>query len=332
MVTVPIHIAVTGAAGRISYSLLFRIAGGAMFGPDQPVALSLLDVPAMMPLVDATMMELEDCNFPLLSAVRASTDPAESFAGAHWVFMIGGAPFFPGMSRSEALIANGPIFQAQGRAINESAKTARVLVVANPCNTNCLIASSTAHDVPLEHWFAMTRLDENRARAILAHKARVPIDQVTRVTAWGNHSPSVFVDSHNAWIGDRPAEEAINDREWFHTKFEPEIAHRGPALYDARGASPAASEAQAILGTVRSITKPTPYERWFSAAVHSDGSYGVPRGLIFSFPLRTEDGRTWSIIQKHYLSRHAQERIAQNVSELEHEAIVVAEFIPPRSL
>jgi malate dehydrogenase len=329
--TKPIQIAVTGAAGRISYALVFRIAAGAMFGPDQPVALSLLDVPAMMPLLDATTMELDDCNFPLLSAVRASTDPAESFAGADWVLMLGSAPIRPGMTRSEALIANGPIFQAQGRAIGESAKVAHVLVVANPCNTNCLIASATARDVPSGHWFAMTRLDENRARAMLAKKAGVPIDQVTRVTAWGNHSPSVFIDVHNAWIGERPADEVINDPEWFQTVFEPQVSGRGQALLDVRGASPAASAAQAILGTVRSITKPTPYERWFSAAVHSDGSYGVPRGLIFGFPLRTEDGQTWSVTQRHYLDRHAQERIAQNIAELEYEAVVAAEFMPGRN-
>jgi malate dehydrogenase len=301
-----------------------------MFGPDQPVALSLLEVPAMMPLLDVTMMELDDCNFPLLTAVRASTDPAESFAGADWVFMIGGAPFRQGMNRSEALIANAPIFQSQGRAINESAKAARVLVVANPCNTNCLIASATARDVPPENWFAMTRLEENRGRAMLASKAGVPIDQVTRITAWGNRSPTVFVDAHNAWIGDRPAHEVISDREWFRAVLELAVAVRGLAFHDARGVSPGASAAQAIIATVRSITRPTPHEHWFSAAVHSDGSYGVRRGLFFSFPLRTEDGETWSVTQKLFVDSYAQERIVQNIAELENEAIVVAEFMPRR--
>ncbi len=326
--TEPIHIAVTGAAGRISYALLFHIANGGMFGPDQPVSLSLLEVPAMMPLVEATMMELDDCNFPLLRSVRASTEAAECFAGANWILLIGSAAFHPGMTRTEALLANGPIFQAQGRAINEAAKSARILVVANPCNTNCLIASASAIDVPPDHWFAMTRLDANRGRAMLAHKANVPVDQVTRVTAWGNHGPSVFIDYHNAFIGDRPAHEVINDSEWAHQTFEPDMAHRGQRLREIRGSSPAASATQAILGTIRSITRPTPYEQWFNAAVLSDGSYGVPKRLVFGFPLRTEDGQTWSVIQKHFLDTHAENRIAQNVAELEHEAVVVAEFMP----
>ena len=254
--TEPIHIAVTGAAGRISYALLFRIAAGAMFGVDRPVALSLLEVPEAMPLLDATMMELDDCAFPLLRSVRASTDAAEAFADADWVILIGSAPYRLGMSRTEALRVNGPIFQADGRAINESAKNARVLVVANPCNTNCLIAQVTAHDVPPDHWFAMTRLDQNRARAMLAHKANVPVDHVTRVTVWGNHGPSVFADFHNAWIGDQPAHEVIHDRDWVRTVFEPGVAGRGQILYNARGASPAASVAQRSSG--RSGASPRP--------------------------------------------------------------------------
>ena len=328
--TEPIHIAVTGAAGRISYALLFRIAAGRMFGVDQPVTLSLLEVPEAMPLLDATMMELDDCAFPLLRSVRASTDAARAFADADWVILVGSAPRRAGMSRTEALLANGPIIQAHARAINESAKNARVLVVANPCNTNCLIAQVTAHDVPPDHWFAMTRLDQNRARAMLAHKANVPVDQVTRVTVWGNHGPSVFADFHNAWIGDRPAHEVIHDRDWVRTVFEPGVAGRGRVLYDALGASPAASAAQAILGAVRSLTTPTPHGHWFSAAVVSDGSYGVPRGLVFSVPLRTEDGRTWSVVQSHYLDDHAQGRIAANVAALEQEAVVVTDLMKGR--
>ena len=202
--------------------------------------------------------------------------------------------------------ANGPIFLAQGRAINESAKNARVLVVANPCNTNCLIARTTARDVPADHWFAMTRLDQNRGRAMLARKANVPVDQVTRVTAWGNHGPSVFADFHNAWIGDRPAHEVIHDRDWVRNVFEPGVAGRGQDAHERPGRVPAGSAAQAILGTVRSLTTPTPYRALVQRRVLSDGSYGVPRGLVFSFPLRTEDGRTWSIVQSHYLDDHAQ--------------------------
>jgi malate dehydrogenase len=329
--TDPIRISLTGAAGRISYALVCRIAAGAMFGPDQPVALSLLDVPEMMPLLDATMMELDDCAFPLLSSVRTSTDAVEAFSDADWILLLGSATFHEGMTRSDALLANGPIFQTHGRAINESAKTARMLVVANPCNTNCLLARSMAHDVPPEHWFALTRLDQNRATAMIAHKANVPIDQVTRVTAWGNHSHSVFVDFHNAWIGDRPAHVVIRDEAWVREVLEPGVSTRGEVLRSTRKASPAASAAEAILGTVRSLTTPSPLHQWFSAAVVSDGSYGVPRGLIFSFPLRSEDGWSWSIVKSHYLDEHAQSRIAVNVAELEQEAVIISDLMKGRN-
>lgn len=326
----PIRIAVTGAAGRIGYALLPRIANGGLFGLDQPVALSLLETPAAMPLLDTTVMELEDCALPLLQSVSTSTDPAEAFAGADWVLLLASAPYQPGMSRADALRANGPIFQAHGRAINEAAKNARVLVVANPPNTNCMIARSVARDVHPAHWFAMTRLDQNRARAMLARKARVVVDQVTRVTAWGNHGPSVYIDVRNAWIGDRPALEIINDPEWVRDELESGLSSRGQRLHDVRKASPAMSAAQAILGTVRALNSPTPLEHWFSVAVVSDGSYEVPPGLVFGLPVRTEDGRGWSVVQSHYLDTHAQQRIAANVSELEHEAAVVADLLPAR--
>ncbi len=201
----PIRVAVTGAAGQISYSLLFRIASGGTFGPDRPVSLSLLEVRPAQRVLETLMMELDDCAFPLLTGLRASYDDAEAFEGADWIILIGSVPYHPGNSRSELLRANAPIFQAQGRAINESAPSARVLTVANPCNTNCLIAKSMAPNVPPEHWFAMTRLDQNRARARIAAKAGVPVDQVSCVTAWGNHSPSVYPDFHNTFIGGRPA-------------------------------------------------------------------------------------------------------------------------------
>jgi malate dehydrogenase len=325
-----IQIALSGAAGRISYSLLFRIASGALFGMDQPVALSLLEVPEAKPLLDATMMELDDCPYPLLRSVRASTDATEAFAGADWVILIGGATYQPGMNRTDAVRANGPIFQAQGRAINDSAKNARVLVVANPCNTNCLIARTQARDVPPGHWFAMMRLDSNRGRRMLATKANVTIDRVTRVTAWGNHSPSVYVDCRNAWIGDQPALEVIDDPGWVRDVFEPGVAGRARKLHDLRGASPAGSGAQAIIGSIRALTTPTPYEHWFNAAMASDGSYGVPHGLIFGFPLRTEDGHTYSVVTSHYLDDHAQARIRENIAELEHDAAVAADFLAAR--
>jgi malate dehydrogenase len=322
--TEPIRIAVTGAAGRISYALLFRIAAGAMFGPNQPVELSLLDVPSAGPLIDATMLELHDGAFPLLASVRGSTVAAEAFDRADWIILTAtGASPHPDQSRTDLLRANAPIFQAQGRAINEAAPSARILVVANPCNTNCQIARSFARDVPEEHWFALTRLNQNRAQAMLADKAGVPVDQVTRVTVWGNHSRSVFPDIRNAFIGDRPAPEVIADESWARDVFEPTIGGRGEQLLRLRGASAAGSAAQAILATVRSLTTPTPFLHRFSAAVVSDGSYGVPRGLVFGFPLRTEDGASWSIVENLYLDEYAQGRLAANVAELEFEASVV---------
>jgi malate dehydrogenase len=323
----PIRVAVTGAAGKISYSLLFRIAAGGMFGPDHPVILSLLEVPGAWPILEANMMELADCAFPLLRGVRASNDPCEAFEDADWVILIGSAPYQPGINRSDLLKANGPIFQTQGQAINECAPTARILVVANPCNTNCLIAKSMARDVPPEHWFAMTRLDQNRARSLIAQKAEVSVDRVTRVTAWGNHSPLVYPDFHNAYIDNRPAHEVITDIGWVRDTFEPAVRGRGQQLLKARGGSPAASAAQAIIGTIRSIITPTPFEQRFSASVVSDGSYGIPRGLIYSFPLRTEDGSKWSIVQGLYHDDYALTRLAQNVTEIEYETAAVMSLL-----
>jgi malate dehydrogenase len=323
----PIRIAVTGAAGQISYSLLFRIASGGMFGPERPVSLSLLELRPAQPLLEALMMELDDCAFPLLAGVTDSYDAAEAFEGADWILLVGSVPYKTGISRTDLLRANAPIFQAQGRAINEAAPAARILTVANPCNTNCLIAKSMAPNVPPEHWFAMTRLDQNRARMMIAARAGVPVDQVTRMTAWGNHSPTVYPDFHNTFIGDRHAHVVIRDEGWVRQAFEPTVRGRGLQILQKRGASPAASAAQAILGTVRSLTTPTPYEQRFSAAVVSNGSYGVPRGLIFGFPLRTEDGLNWSIVQGLYHEEYGLDRIAENIVELEQETAIVADLL-----
>lgn len=323
----PIRVALSGAASPLSYSLVFRIAAGAMFGPEHPVALSLLESPSAMPIVEATMWELEDCDFPLLRSVRASASPVEAFSDADWVLLLTGAPCPKGTSRIDLLRANAPIFQKQGRAINESAKSARVLVAATPCNSNCMIALSTARDVLPQHWFAMTRLEQNRGRAMLARKAGVPVDQVSRVTAWGNQGPSIYMDFHNAWIGDRPAHEVVHDDHWVRNVFEPGVACRGGLLDEAPGVAPAASTAQAVLGAVRSFASPSPLNFRFSAGVASDGSYGVPRGLVFSYPLRSEDGATWSIVQDLYLDDHAQDRIKASVHELEQEAVIVADVL-----
>lgn len=327
MTNPPIRVAISGAAGRISYALVFRIAAGGMFGPDQPVSLCLLDVPETLPRLEAIVMDLHDGAFPLLERTQGTSDPSEAFSNADWVILIGSAPHRPGMRRADLLLANAPLFQNQGRAINEVCPSARILVVANPCNTNCLIAQSVARDVPLEHWFAMTRLDQNRARALLAHKAGVPVDQVTRMAVWGNHSEAIYPDFHNSFIRDQPASEVVQDADWVRNVFEPAVATRGALLLEKLGASPAGSAAQAIIASIRSITTPTPVMQRFSAAVVSDGSYGVPRGLVFGFPLRTEDGKTWSIVENLYLDLHAQERLAANVAELEYEASAVTDFL-----
>jgi malate dehydrogenase len=323
----PIRVAVTGAAGRISYALLFRIVSGGTFGPEQPVFLSLLEVPEAQPLLEALMMELFDGAYPLLAGMRARYDAAEAFADADWIILLGSAPYRPGITRSELLRANAPIFQAQGRAINEAAPSARILTVANPCNTNCLIAKSMARNVPPEHWFAMTRLDQNRAKAMIAAKTGVPVDQVTRVTVWGNHSATIYPDFHNAFISGRPAYEVIRDPQWVLKVFEPTVCGRGSQILKLRGGSPAGSAAQAIIGTIRALTTPTPFDRRLSVGVVSDGSYRVPRGLIFSFPVRTEDGITWSIVQGLYHDNHGLDRIAQNIAELEYEASAVSDLL-----
>jgi len=289
--------------------------------------LSLLDIAETRPLLEGMMMDLRDGAFPLLAGLHGTSDPLRAFEHADWVILIGSAPFRPGMRRSDLLLQNAPLFQQKGRAINEACPSARVLVVASPCNTNCLVAKSVARDVPPEHWFAMTRLDQNRARALLAEKAGVAIDQVTRVTVWGNSTELIFADFHNGFIGDRPAFEVIPDRDWVRNVFEPTVSYRGMQVLEKLRASPAGSASQAIIATIRSLTTPTPILHRFSAAVVSDGSYGVPRGLVFGFPLRTEDGKTWSIVQNLYLDTHAQERLAANVAELEHEASAVTRFL-----
>jgi malate dehydrogenase len=323
----PIHVAITGAGGHVGYALAFRIAAGGMFGAEQPVALSLLAAQEKTGRTEAIKMELTDCGFPLLESVRTSADPRAAFQDANWVIMLAGRSRRAGERRVDLIRDNSPIFVAHGRAVSEVAPEARILVVANPCNTNCLIAKSHARNVPQEHWFALTRLDRMQAAALLAQKAGVPAAQVSRMVIWGNHSESVFPDFHNAWIGDRPAPEVINDGNWVRNVFEPAVAHRSMEIIKLRGASPAASAAQAIIGTIHALRTPTPYERWFGVAVASDGSYGVPNGLIFGFPVRTEDDASCSIMQGLYLDAYAQSRIAQNIAELEYEAAAVSDLL-----
>ncbi len=328
--TQPIRIAVTGAGGQIGYALIFRLASGAVFGPDRPISLRLLEITPALPALAGTIMELDDCAFPLLADVRASDKAEVAFEGADWVIFVGGMPRKEGMSRADLIRANGPIFTAQGKAIDDAAgPDVRVLTVANPCNTNALIARSHAPRVPADRWFAMTRLDQNRAAAQLAAKAGVPVGQVDRVTIWGNHSDTQYPDYKNARIGGRPATEVINDPTWFAETFVPTVAKRGSAVIKARGASSAASAANAALDSVRSSVTPTPAGDWFSAGVVSDGSYGVPAGLIYSYPLRTEDGRSWLIVPDLAIDDDSRKRIDASAQELIAERDAVKDLLGP---
>ena len=326
----PIRIAITGAGGQIGYALIFRIASGGLFGPNQPVSLRLLEITPALPFLKGTLMELDDCAFPLLADVVATDKAEEAFDGADWVILVGGLPRKEGMTRADLIRANGPIFTGQGKAINDAAgPMVRVLTVANPCNTNCLIARSHAPKVPPERWFAMTRLDQNRAAAQLAIKAGVPVGQVSRMTIWGNHSDTQYPDFQNARIGGKPATEVITDRAWFTNEFVPVVAKRGSAVIKARGASSAASAANAALDSVRSAATGTSPMDWFSAGVVSDGSYGVPHGLIYSFPLRSNDGRSWSIVPGLTIDADARKRLDASAEELKAERDAVKDLLGP---
>jgi malate dehydrogenase len=258
----PIRIAISGTAGRVAYNLVFDIAAGMLFGPHQPVAVSLLDLPETMQLLEALRLELMDCAFPLLAELKHSDDPAESFAGADWIILLANTlRRFPAMSRLDMLRSSGPIYVEHGRAINHATATARILVVAEPCNTNCLVAMTNAPDVPRERWFALNRLTRMRATAMIAEKAGVPVSQVNCVTVWGNHSEKIYVDFHNAFIGDRPAAQVITDKDWPRNVLEPAVTHRQHQIELLRGATPSATAVQAILGTIRSLTTPTPFRQ-----------------------------------------------------------------------
>lgn len=318
----PITIAVSGAGGMIGYSLLFRIAAGGMFGSEQPISLRLLEHGWRMPHLRAAAMELEDCAFPLLRSLVLADDAHEAFAAADWIILLAGSPRdVPKPSRLELLKRNGSIYVEHGRAVNAVAPTARIIVVAAPCNTNCLIAMKHAQDVPREHWFALSRVNQIRAAALIAQKAGVSVRNVHRLAVWGNHGDQVYIDLHNARLGARPAGEIITDDKWARETLQEFVRHRAADIFQLRGVAPAATATQAILGTVHSLVTPTPLERFFSVAVPSDGSYGVPRNLVFAFPVRTEDGRSWSIVDGLYLDEFAQEQIKLNIEQLEQEAV-----------
>ncbi|MGJ3243617.1 MAG: malate dehydrogenase [Opitutales bacterium] len=324
----PIRVAVTGAAGQIGYALLFRIASGGMFGPDQPVALNLIEIPPALDALKGTVMELEDCAFPLLKDVVATTDLNEGFKDVNWALLVGSVPRKAGMERSDLLEINGKIFTSQGKAIGQSAaEDVRTLVVGNPCNTNCLIAMHNASGIPKDRFFAMTRLDENRARTQLAQKAGVAVTAVTNMTIWGNHSATQYPDFYNARIEGKPANEVIGDDTWLKETFVPTVAQRGAAIIKARGASSAASAANAVVDTVVGLTTPTPDGEWHSVAVCSQGEYDTKPGLITSLPIRS-DGKTWSVVEGVAINPYSRERIEASVKELKDEYEMVKELIP----
>jgi malate dehydrogenase len=324
----PVKVAVTGAAGQIGYSLLFRIASGSMLGPDQPVELYLIEIPPVLPALEGVVMELEDCAFPLLKRIVATSDLNEGFRGVNWALLVGSVPRKQGMERKDLLGINGKIFTGQGQAIAKNAASdTRVLVVGNPCNTNCLIAMNNAKDVPSDRWFAMTRLDENRAKAQLATKAGSHNSRVTNVTIWGNHSATQYPDFYNAKIEGKPATEVIKDEAWFKETFIPTVQQRGAAIIKARGASSAASAANAAVDTVRTLVTPTAAGDWYSVAVCSDGSYGVEKGLVSSFPIRTS-ASGWEIVQGVPINDFSREKIDLSVKELAEERSLVSDLLP----
>lgn len=326
----PIRVAVTGSAGQIGYALIFRLASGEIFGPDQPVILHLVEVPKVLPALDGVHMELDDCAFPTLhGVVKADSDHLEDgFRDCNFVICVGSVPRGPGMERGDLIRINGPIFTNTGKAIQKAAAAdVRVLVVGNPCNTNCLIAMRNAPEVPRDRWFAMTRLDENRAVSQLAQKAGVPNAAVQHLGIWGNHSATQFPDFFNAKINGQPAPSVIKDDAWLQGPFISTVQQRGAAVIKARGASSAASAANAALDTIKSIVRPTAAGNCFSAAVCSDGSYGIEEGLICGFPLTT-DGKQWKIVQGLSVNEFAQEKINITVNELKTERDTVKDLLP----
>jgi malate dehydrogenase len=326
----PVTVAVTGAAGQIGYALLFRIASGEAFGPDTPVRLGLLELEVALPALDGVRMELEDCAFPLLEEVVCTADTDEAFRGANWALLVGAVPRKEGMERKDLLSINGGIFTGQGTAIaRNAADNCQVLVVGNPCNTNALIGSTAAarHGMPKDRWFAMTMLDENRGRSQLAAKAGVPVREVHDLAIWGNHSSTQFPDAWHAAIGGRPAPEVIDDDAWLEGPFIADVQQRGAAIIKARGQSSAASAANAVIGTVRNVARPTGEQ--FSSAIPAPATsgYDVPEGLVFGFPLRATGSGGVEIVQGIEHGAFARARIEATTAELLEEREAVAELL-----
>lgn len=329
MSTTPLKVAVTGAAGQIGYSLLFRLASGSLLGPNRPIELRLLEIEPALKALEGVVMELDDCAFPLLSGVQIGSDANKIFDGVNLALLVGARPRGPGMERSDLLEANGAIFTAQGKALNAvAASDIRVGVTGNPANTNALIAMSNAPDIPKERFSALTRLDHNRAISQLAQKTKAKVTDVTKMTIWGNHSASQYPDVFHAEVAGRNAAEVVGDQSWIENDFIPTVAKRGAAIIDARGASSAASAASATVDAARDWLLGSPADNWVSMAVVSDGSYGVPEGLISSFPVTTSGG-DWSIVQGLEINDFSRSRIDASTAELadEREAVTALGLI-----
>jgi len=315
----PVRVALTGAAGQIGYALLFRIASGQLLGPDTPVHLSLLEIPDALRAAEGTAMELDDCAFPLLAGVELGDDPREAFDGVNIALLVGARPRSKGMERSDLLEANGGIFKPMGRALNErAASDVKILVVGNPANTNCLIAKSNAPDIPSHRSTAMTRLDHNRAKAQLAQKVGAGVGEITNMTIWGNHSTTQYPDIVHARVRGQNAAELVADREWIESEFIPTVQKRGATVIETRGASSAASAANAAIDHVHDWVLGTPSGDWVSMAIPSDGSYGVTEGLISSFPV-TCSGGAYEIVQGLEIDDFSRPRIDITVNELKEE-------------
>lgn len=326
MSTTPLKIAVTGAAGQIGYSLLFRLASGSLLGPDRPVELRLLEIEPALKALEGVVMELDDCAFPLLSGVEIGADATKIFDGVNLALLVGARPRGPGMERGDLLEANGAIFTAQGKALNEvAAEDVRIGVTGNPANTNALIAMTNAPDIPRERFSALTRLDHNRAISQLAKKTGAAVTDIKKITIWGNHSATQYPDIFHAEVGGKNAAEVVNDQDWIENDFIPTVAKRGAAIIDARGASSAASAASATTDAARDWLLGTPSDDWVSMAVISDGSYGVPEGLISSFPVTTKDGN-WTIVQGLEIDDFSRGRIDKSTAELADERKAVTDL------
>lgn len=322
----PIRVAITGAAGQIAYSILFRIASGQLFGTDRPVHLNLLEIPPAMNALQGVVMELEDCAFPTLAGITATDDPDVAFDGINWALLIGSRPRGPGMERADLIKVNGPIFVGQGKSLNRGADDLRVMVVGNPCNTNCLIAMNNS-DVPNDRFSAMMRLDQNRSKNLLAKQSNQPITAVTNMAVWGNHSNNQYPDFENARINGQPVTDIITDQAWLKETFIPTVQNRGAAIIKARGSSSAASAASAAVDHCAALMQPTKEGDWYSAAIHSTGEYGVDPGLIFGYPIRNRQDGSQEVVSGLSLSPWAQIQFDAVLNELRSERDVVKDLL-----